>query len=360
MILQNHSSEEKNRSIYKRRILALQNLLSTWNVQACMVESKEDLYYLTGLELSLGRLLVGAHDVILLVDGRYFTICKEANIVGVEPLTDENANRFFSSQGIQKVAFDAGKTSVFEYEKIKKQLSVFLEPRSSLLQALRSCKDESELELMRKSAKLNWKGFLHICEILREGITEKQVAWEYESFVREQGGEGLAFSPIIAFGPNGAKPHHHCTDAKLKNGDAVLIDIGVTLEKYQSDMTRVVFFGEGSSEIKRMYEIVQKSQKSALQLCKPGTPIGALDKAAREVMRKEEVEPLFLHSLGHGIGLETHEYPRIRDSGEHKDVLLEEGMVITIEPGLYIPGVGGVRYEDTVIITKSGFENLYS
>ena len=360
MILQNHFSEEKNRNIYKRRILALQNLLPTWNVQACIVESKVDLYYLTGLELSLGRLLIGVHDVTLLVDGRYFDVCKEVNIVEVDHLTDENANRFFSSKGIQKVAFDAGKTSVLEYEKIKKQLSVFLEPRFSLLQSLRSCKDERELELMRKSARLNWKGFLHICEILREGITEKEVAWEYESFIREQGAEGLAFSPIIAFGPNGAKPHHRCTDATLKNGDAVLIDIGATLEKYQSDMTRVAFFGDGSSEIKRLYEIVQKSQKEALQFCKPGISIGTLDKVAREVMRKEEVEPLFLHSLGHGIGLETHEYPRIRETGEHKNVLLEEGMVITIEPGLYIPGMGGVRYEDTVVITKSGFENLYS
>ena len=153
-------------------------------------------------------------------------------------------------------------------------------------------------------------------------------------------------------------PHYKTGDAVLKDGDIVLIDIGVSLNHYHSDMTRVVFFGKPSSELKKLYAVVQESQEAALKICKPGTAVAALDQAARSVMKRENVEKYFVHSLGHGIGIETHEFPRIKDGGEDGKVLLKEGMVITIEPGLYLPGIGGVRYEDMVLITKDGYEKI--
>jgi Xaa-Pro aminopeptidase len=190
-------------------------------------------------------------------------------------------------------------------------------------------------------------------------VVEKELAKRFEIFCLENGAEGLSFSPIIAFGPNSAMPHYRSQDAQLKKGDVVLIDIGVVCDGYHSDMTRVLFFEQEDPYLSKLYEIVKRAQHSALQMCRPGTKMGQLDRAARSVMKEEGVEELFIHSLGHGIGLEVHEFPRIKFDGEDKDVVLETGMVFTVEPGLYVPGTGGVRYEDTILITDAGYENFY-
>jgi Xaa-Pro aminopeptidase len=145
----------------------------------------------------------------------------------------------------------------------------------------------------------------------------------------------------------------------MKGGDIVLIDIGVIVEKYHSDMTRMLFYQKPDPELEKLHHINKSAHDAALLLCRPGTKIGMLDRAARDVMAKHGVEALFVHSLGHGIGLETHEYPRIKWDGEDKDLLLQPGMVFTVEPGLYVPGKGGVRYEDTILITEAGYENFY-
>jgi Xaa-Pro aminopeptidase len=194
---------------------------------------------------------------------------------------------------------------------------------------------------------------------LKKGITEKEVARRFEIFCLEKGAEGLSFTPIIAFGKNGAMPHYRSQDVVLKEGDAVLIDIGVVLDNYHSDMTRVLFYKKKNRYLSHLYEIVKKAQKNALKLCRPGVKLKELDLAARKVMREEKVEDLFLHSLGHGIGLQTHEFPRIKYNGDDRDVVLQSGMVFTVEPGLYVPGKGGVRYEDTIVITPSGYKNFY-
>lgn len=154
-------------------------------------------------------------------------------------------------------------------------------------------------------------------------------------------------------------PHYRAGKAKLKKNDTALIDIGVVVNGYHSDMTRVLFFGKPDPLLKKMYPIVKEAQKAALSMCRPGIAVKELDLAARHVMNKYGVEQYFIHSLGHGIGLETHEAPRIKWNGEDKEMLLKPGMVITIEPGLYFPGKGGLRYEDTIIINEQGHENLY-
>jgi Xaa-Pro aminopeptidase len=155
-------------------------------------------------------------------------------------------------------------------------------------------------------------------------------------------------------------PHYRSQNTRLKEADVVLIDIGICVDNYHSDMTRVLFYKKDNAYLRRLYEIAKRSQESALKLCRPGVKIKQLDIAARKVMCEENVEDLFVHSLGHGIGLEVHEYPRIRFDSEDQDQVLESGMVFTIEPGLYVPGIGGVRYEDTILITSTGFKNFYS
>ncbi|MES2122808.1 MAG: M24 family metallopeptidase, partial [Chlamydiota bacterium] len=199
----------------------------------------------------------------------------------------------------------------------------------------------------------------HMQKEIKAGISEKELALIFEVFCLQNGAEAMAFDPIVAFGPNSAMPHYRSQDVPLCKGDIVLIDIGVVREKYHSDMTRVHFFQGADPEMQRLYAIARKAQRKALEHCRPGVRVGMLDEAARDVLRDEGVEELFVHSLGHGIGLETHEYPRIKATGESKDMHLEVGMAITVEPGLYIPGKGGVRYEDTVVITPNGYRNFY-
>ena len=264
------------------------------------------------------------------------------------------------AKGCKRIGFDSQTTSVESSGQLGKVFPKLLVPVSAPLKEIRVLKSEEELMAMRKSAALNWKGFLHIKKQLRVGITEREAAWEYERFCREHGASRLAFEPIIAFGENTAMPHYRPGNRKLKKGELVLIDIGVVVDHYHSDMTRVVPFGKIDPLLEELVKVVKASHGAALKLCKPGRRLKELDAAARGVMRAAKFEKLYLHSLGHGLGLEIHEWPRIKVDGVDKDVILEPGMVITIEPGLYMSGVGGVRHEDTIVITPTGYENFYA
>lgn len=337
----------------------MQKRLEGSGLDAFLIERPLDLFYFTGIKLSVGKLLVGSKECHLLVDGRYIQIAKEKSPF---PSTLDSANAFLQfcqSQNIQKVGFDGGNTSYHRFLQFEKLKGLAFAPADAIYKSIRGVKDPDEIAKMKKSAVLLWEGFNFICSLLKEGISEKTVAKAFEVFCLQKGADGLSFEPIIAFGANGAMPHYRSQDVLLKDGDAVLIDIGVVLDSYHSDMTRVVFFGKADPRLHHLYEIAKRAQRAALDLCRPGTHFKELDIAARKVMREEGVEELFVHSLGHGIGLETHEFPKIRFDGEDKDVVLETGMVFTVEPGLYEPGIGGVRYEDTVVITPQGYKNFY-
>jgi len=326
-------------------------------VDGCIIDAPIDLFYLTGLNLSLGRLIVTPKNACLFVDGRYLEACRKNKIVKAE-LASEAAILKFTSK-LKTIGFDSQTTTVAQFEKLKKWFGIKLKPLSHPLQGLRAIKDKAEIATLKKSAKLLWKGFEHVKELLRVGVAEEALAKEFEIFCLKGGASSLAFEPIIAFGENSAMPHYRAGKRRLKKGDIVLIDIGVVVDSYASDMTRVVYFGKVDPRLIQMESVVRAAHQAALKICRPGTRIGKLDEAARKVMKRAKMEHLYVHSLGHGIGLEPHEFPRIRFNGEDKNVVLEAGMVITIEPGLYLSGVGGVRHEDTIVITPSGYQNLY-
>jgi len=331
---------------YTARLKALREKFKAWKVQGCLVEASTDLYYLTGLGLSRGRLVVTEEDVCLCVDGRYQQMAEEKS-----PFRIESYSVNLPETGV--IAFDSLATSVDQAVRLKKKFSR-LKPIDGLLKEIRLVKDAAEISWMKKSAALARKGFLHVRKIAKIGMTEAELSWEFEAFCRQKGASGVAFEPIIAFGENTAMPHYRPGKRRLKKNDLVLCDLGVIYNHYRSDMTRVFHFGKIDPQLAKMEAVVRAAFQASLKLCRPGTRIGALDEAARHVMRKAGMEGRFLHSLGHGIGLETHEFPIIRYDGADRNVRLESGMTITIEPGLYVPDLGGIRHEETVVITPKG------
>ncbi len=329
-----------------------------------LIENTADLLYLTGLNVSRGILAATKQESVLFVDGRYFAKASQKldrdTSYSVRLLEGNAVSDWLEAKGVKTLEFDGAYTSYDRYSALKGQLKgTELKAGSSLLKEMRVVKDNEEIEAIKKAANLTWRGFKFIEGILKEGISEEELAFEFECFVRKNGASGLSFDPIIAFGENSAYPHYRVGNALLKKNQIVLIDVGAVVNLYRGDLTRVVFFGEKDPQLSNMLEWTLQAQAKAIGMAKMGAKFGDLDKAARSVFAEHAVEEFFTHSLGHGIGLETHEFPSIRGTGPDKDVALEAGMVFTIEPGLYRPGLGGVRWEDMILVTKSGPEKLF-
>ncbi len=343
------------------RVLKLQLALKQEQCDGLIVDDPLNLYYLTGQHLSAGTLLVDTKGLTLIVDGRYIEKCRQDSPFPV--LLASSASQLPSlmeSKGIKTLGFNSN-ASLKSYLSLKKELEplhIALKPIDNPVLKIRQIKDPSEIALLKKAAALGSEGFDYVCTLLREGVTEAEIALELEIFWKRRGSKGAAFDPIIAFGPNSSMPHYRAGISTLQIGQPVLIDIGTTLNHYHSDMTRVVFFGEPDPKLTAIYHIVLQAQEKALELCRPGTLIGDLDAAARDVIIESGYGPQFSHSLGHGIGLEVHELPALKRTPPESQLSLEEGMVLTIEPGIYLPGLGGVRIEDTVLITANGHDNL--
>ena len=354
---------------YSKRLKNIQNYVLEKNIDLLILDDSISLIYLSGLHLSYGKLFITKDKTKLFVDGRYLQRAKEDSSLDVELICEKALLDFIVENKLKNIAFDSSKLSYSSYEKLKKflekirtkcDLDIKIIPVCNPLKEFRAIKDVDEILLLKKAANLNWRGFEHVCLLLKQGITEKEIAFEYEMFVKKNGADKLSFDPIVAFGKNSAMPHYKTSTAKLELNDLVLMDIGVEIQNYQSDMTRVIFFGTPDPKLEKIYSVTKKTQAAALSQCRPGVKLKELDLAARKVLKEENFENFFVHSLGHGVGLEIHEFPRIKFDTEDKDVILKPGMVITIEPGIYLPNVGGTRYEDTLIITQSGYENFYS
>lgn len=348
----------------QERLSRLQSTLAVSPQRAYWIEDPISLRYLTGLSFSTGILLVGAKQTALLVDGRYQEMATEQTLYPVFSSEPD------SLSGVLKGAFGAVESFALSdaspYSRFialqallnaqGKTLLPLEEP--SPLTQLRMEKEPEELEALRQAADLGSMGFDYACTLLADGITEAQVAKQLEVFWLQKGGDGLAFPSIIAFGPHSSQPHAKSGARTLQPGDTVLIDIGVKLNGYHSDMTRTLFWKHIPPQMGVIYNLTLRAQEAAVKFCRAGITAGQLDLAARDVIREGGYGEAFSHGLGHGVGLEIHESPRIRSQEPHKGIVLVSGMVITIEPGIYLPGVGGVRIEDTVVVQPDGCEIL--
>jgi Xaa-Pro aminopeptidase len=230
-----------------------------------------------------------------------------------------------------------------------------LEPAGGIVVKLRSVKDAHEIELIREACKLGDRGMKVASEIIRPGVKEREVAAEVEYAMRKGGSDGTSFDTILASGPSSAYPHGSCSSRVIAEGDLVVVDLGATFRGYRSDMTRTFAAGKPTEKQKKIYEAVKQANEKAFTAIKPGALAANVDGGARQVISAAGFGEFFVHNLGHGVGLEIHEAPTL--GPDSKDVLAA-GNVVTDEPGIYVPGFGGVRIEDTVLVTKDGAETL--
>jgi len=342
------------------RIKKVQKRLKEYGVDALVVQSPVDLSYLTGFELSAGTLVITTKTAKLFVDGRYIEKCKTLSPIPAERIDAKSIENFFSKQkGVVTCGFDASWTTYESFSKLEKQCkNIQLISLSKPIEKIRAVKDAKEIAQIKRACLLCEEGFQFICSRIGPNVTEKQLATELEIFWLTNGGDKLSFSPIIAFGANSSMPHYRSQNTKLKSGDAILVDIGVVLNGYASDITRMIYYKAPDKKLVKIRDIVLKAQKEAIRAIKPGVKSDRLHAIAEKVIDKAGYKEAFLHSLGHGIGLEVHEYPYLRSKEAKDSVVLEPGMVVTVEPGIYLPKLGGVRIEDMVLVTKEGHEVL--
>jgi len=323
------------------------------------IDNVTDIYYLTGKKVSEGVLLIFPEKAVFFVDSRYIDSCKAMK--GLEVCLKEKTtlDDYIKRESPSSIYVDGKHLCFDRYQYLQGLLPEALITSSSKIEEVRSIKDPLEIQKMRVSGHLNYDGYEHAVSILKEGITEKEVAWEYEKFCRNRGGERLSFDPIIGFGANSAFPHHRSGDTKLKKGMAVLIDCGITVDMYTSDMTRTLFFDQNANvkdyrEWKHHYDLVKESYDRALSKAKVGVQFSILDDQVQAYAKEQGVSAHVKHSLGHSLGLDVHEWPRV--SYMVKNIPIRENMFFTIEPGLYFEGKWGIRYEDTILMTTSGPE----
>ncbi len=339
----------------KNSILKIQAKLTD---DAYLFTQKTNIHYLTEISHLEGNLLITKNEAIFFTDFRYYEeACSELaiDVVDFQGKKLECINRYLKKLCIKKVCFEKDITYIQAVlnKKFFEAKGIEYEMASNLIEKLREVKNDKEIELIRKSADINNRIFIDVLDKIKIGVTEKELKDFLENRIRELGGEGSSFDLIVIFDKKSSMPHGISGDNKLVNNVPILIDIGVNYKGYASDMTRTVFFGRPDSEFLEIYNLVKNVQKQALEMVKPGARVKDIDQKVKDFLALKGFN--LGHSTGHGVGLEIHEAPFIN---VNNDDILEENMVITIEPGIYIPNKFGVRIEDLVLVTKDGYEIL--
>jgi Xaa-Pro aminopeptidase len=320
-----------------------------------------NVYYLTGFSGDSGALLVEPSSVTLITDGR-FTIQAKDEAPGVRVHTHRGpllgaAGDLLRRKKRIRVAMAPARLTLAGWDVLRKAAgrSVRWVPVDAMVDQLRAIKDASEIERIRDAARLGSEVMNEAIRLIRPGVTELDIAAEIGYRMRQKGASGESFEAIVAAGPRSALPHAHPTARRIGKNELVVLDLGAILRHYCSDLTRTVYVGRAPSRVRRWYQAVLEAQTAARDVLKSGVTAGAADAAARGVLQRKGLGRYFVHSTGHGIGLEIHEEPRLA-RGQKK--ILKTGNVVTLEPGVYIEGVGGIRIEDDALVTPRGTEIL--
>ena len=317
--------------------------------------------YLSGFTGSAGTLIISLDRAVLATDFRYYQqVEKQAPDFELARLSDENKFDdvlpvLVGEMACQKLGFESDDVSFAAHQRLRDMLpdDVELAPIAGIVEDIRAEKDDGELYFLQRAIDVTDAAYSHIAASMQPGMTEREVAWELESFIRTHGADELTFMQVGS-GPNGAMPHALLSDRVIEIGSPVVIDMGAIISGYTSDLTRTIALGEASEQYKEVYEVVRQAHEAAVQGVRPGMTGKEADALARDVIEQAGYGDKFGHSLGHGVGLVIHEAPglsRRRDDDKDK---LRAGMVFTIEPGIYLPGEFGVRLEDIVVLEEDG------
>ncbi|MFM8564077.1 MAG: M24 family metallopeptidase [Acidimicrobiia bacterium] len=326
---------------------------------ALLVTAREDVRWISGFTGSHGWLLVDRESIVLLTDGRYMDQARAE--VGGEvrvricrttgEMVGAVRDTFMNGFAAQDEALD-----VATWKRITRSIGRVPEAAAPGLTDLRRTKDEGEASVIARAADIASVALGDCLELVAPGVTERRLRDALEARMRELGADGPSYDTIVATGPsNSARPHHHPTDRPIIIGDSVVIDVGALVDGYHSDMTRTFFVGDPDPELLAWYDALSVAQQAAIDTVAPGRAVSEVDEAARRVLRERGVERWFTHGLGHGVGLLIHENPFIRSTS---DAVLRPGDVVTIEPGLYRDGLGGIRIEDLLLVTETAAVNL--
>lgn len=343
----------------KMKLTNLRKQLEKEQIDALLITNPFNRRYMTGFTGTAGVVLVSAKDAVFITDFRY-TEQAEKEIDGfkivqhTKTMIEEVAQQV-EEMNVETLGFEKEDCSYGLYELYKKEVKAELKPTSGIIEKLRMVKTADEIAVLKDAAKIADDAFQHILTFIRPGVTELEVSNELEFFMRKQGATSSSFSIIVASGQRSALPHGVATDKVIESGDFVTLDFGALYNGYISDITRTIAVGEPSEKLKEIYNIVLAAQELALKEIKPGMTGIEADKIARDYIASKGYGEAFGHSTGHGIGLEVHEGPGLSSKST---VVLEPNMVVTVEPGIYLPEIGGVRIEDDIIITEEGNERL--
>lgn len=352
----------------ERRLSALRHAMAEAEIDQFLVTSRENVRYLSGFSGSSGWLLIGADSRILITDFRYREQAGEESpgwqvkivSTGLHGAVRDN----LAQDSVRRIGYESAHLSVRDFEQLTTTDSVNTPSDTTrsnqiewvsmrdLVERGMAVKDVSEIETIAQAAELTDRVFGELVDFVRVGVTEREIAAEAEYRARKLGGDELAFPPIVASGPRAALPHATPSNRAIQPGDMITFDLGVRVDGYASDMTRTVAVHYVTDELREVYDLVLRAQITALDAVRPGVNCAELDGISRTIIADAGHTEHFGHSLGHGVGLRVHEAPTL--SWRATEDALEPGMVVTIEPGVYLPGWGGVRIEDLVVVTETG------
>ena len=349
--------------ILSKRLDSVRSNLANWEIDAILITNSNNRRWLSGFNGSAGMLLVSADKALIGTDSRYWEQAEEQapgfDLFRFKGPMDAAVLEFIDQIGAAHIGFEADHVTVGQYDKFAAVTGIAWKQIKNILIQFRQMKDEREISTIHAAAAITDTAMRLVNTLAQPGITEKELAWKLEKVMREDGATGLAFPVIVASGSNSARPHHEPGDRPLAIGDPIIIDMGAELDGYCSDMTRSFYLGADNIEqFYKIYNIVLEAQQNALDNMRGGMTGKEIYSLARDIIDNAGYGAEFSHSLGHGVGIEIHEMPRLSSLAD--DEIIEDGVVVTVEPGIYLSGWGGVRIEDLVQVTEDGVKVLSS
>ena len=338
------------------RLQRLRQELVEKEIDAIFISQPENRYYLSGFDGSFGFLLITPQNTVLATDFRYLEQAKrQAHDYEIFQISGDIVDwfpRLVAELSLTRLGFEAGHITFAMYRQLtdilnKAQSQLKLIPTDGLVESLRAIKEPEEIELITKAVAISDNAMEYIGDIIHIGMSEKEVAWQIEKFMRENGSQTIPFDIIVASGPNSALPHAKPSSRAIHSGEPVIIDIGARVGGYSSDLSRTICLDATDDTFNKVYDTVLGAQLAALAIISEGMTGGQIDNVARTVIQEAGYGEAFGHSLGHGVGLAPHEPPRLSPNSLEN---LVDGMVFTVEPGIYLSGWGGVRVEDVVVM----------